>query len=620
MPASFDYTVELERALLKILTSNSFVARSHMCQIREEWFTSTERRFIVAVAHREFRDHRIALTKTIFEYQVNSQLPDKDRPFFIGEWNLIENFVSSDTVETLIAKLKDAQIGREVLAMNGNILELLNKGDIRGAVQSAKRGAVRLGTEHDPEPIVEVTDYDRRKAIMLDKQANPEKYAALRTGFPELDNRTGGLYKGELTLIAGLTGVGKSTLCKQIEMNVVRLNHGKNVLHIANEEYMEQVEHKFDATISHVPYRDFKRGTISQNNMEHWEAEMNRWKKYGRIFIKSIPAFSDVTLVEQAFQELADKGIKIDLIVIDHLPHIMPIQKIWNENDERAKAAADCKELARSLHVPVITPTQAATIVEEKQAKNKATGKMDVYGSKGQVHIANTFILITETGKDPTQTGVDDADRDVLWKVEIKKNRDGPPFFFTVKHSVHYGKIEEVHVLDNKGTKIIPTAGQGAAAALSSASTISVVETILDEAIALKETKSPPQQSPNSPEKAPASPVEALVSAPTMSASPLPVEPAIGDHGDAYEGDLPAESAQDFTFPVVSVEIPSEVKEDEIEKTEETPAQGEPFQVVVVPVPESQESIETPLSVPLITQRETLVEKLRKKRLELGIE
>jgi replicative DNA helicase len=480
----------------------------------------------------------------ILEYEVNSQIPDKDRSFFIGEWNLVENFVTAETPEILIAKLREAQLGREVLNINESLIGLLSRGDIKGAVTTAKRSFLRLGIEHDPEPTIELTDYDRRKKLILDKKEHPELYAPLLTGFKKFDTYTGGLYKGELTLVAGLTGVGKSTFCKQLELNVIRLNPGKNVLHIANEEYMEQVEHKFDASVSMIPYKDFKRATISQQDMDKWEADMQYWKKYGKLYMKSIPAFSNVTLIEQAIEELASKGVKIDLIVIDHLPHVMPIMNAWNDNDERAKAAADCKELARSLKLPVVTPTQAATIVEEKQAKGQSTGKMDVYGSKAQVHVSNTFMLVTEIGKDPEQT-CDEFDKDVFWKIDIKKNRDGPPFFFTVKHYVHIGRIEEVHDLDNAGKKV----------GITNTTAASTVEEQLRQAVAQANGKEQAMKEPdNSPKTAPNPPVKP--SEPVYVENVLPtIDDALQPKGDAYEGDIPIDQPVDMEFGDKEVDI-----------------------------------------------------------------
>lgn len=439
---SFDYTVELERALLKIMVSSPMMCRMHIHRLNENIFTSRERKFIFRTALEVFLASKNTLSKDVFSYEVGCKVEEKQITYYMVEWELIENYDAQDSPEILIAKLKEANVGRKVLSLNEELVGLLEKGDIEQAVAHLKRTAVTLASTGEGKPVVILNDYERRKQLILDKKANPEKYLGIKTGFKTFDDRTGGLFPGELTLIAGISGGGKSTFVRQIEKGIVTCNLGKNVLHIANEEYLEQVEHKFDASFTEIEYRDFKLATISDVDLERWEFEMQNWQ-YGLVCVKEVPAFTDITLVEQTYQELVNAGIPIHVIIIDHLPHIKAIQRTWSENDELKKAASDCKELARSLHLPLVVPTQAATIVVEKQEKGKRAGQVDVYGSKGQVHVSNTFLIITEKGKDNTQTDREEWERDVFWLCDVKKNRDGPKFWFRAKHYVRNGKVEE---------------------------------------------------------------------------------------------------------------------------------------------------------------------------------
>ena len=450
---SFDYTVDLERALLKIMTSSAIMCRMHIHHLSEDMFSSLERKFILVIALDVFNKTKAHLTKTVFEYEVGSRVPAKDSVYFIGEWDFISNLDVQETPDILIEKIKEANVGRKVLKLGQELVAFLEGGQIEEAVKHLKQTSVGIGMNRGDRPVVDLTDYEARKTMILDKRAHPEKYLGIKTGFATLDKYTGGLFNGELTLFAGITGVGKSTLVKQLEKGIVTLNHDKNVLHIANEEYLEQVQHKFDANFSDIPYMDFKLAKITDEDMFRWEAMLKSWKN-GRIFLKEVPAFTDVTLVEQAYEQLVNKGFHIDAIVIDHLPHIKSIQKAWDPNDELKKAASDCKELARSLHVPVIVPTQAATVVADKQAKGGRAGQLDVYGSKGQVHVANTFIIITETGKDDEQTDRAEWERDVYWLCDCKKNRDGSKFWFKAKHHVRIGRIDEI--VDPNATTTAP--------------------------------------------------------------------------------------------------------------------------------------------------------------------
>jgi replicative DNA helicase len=440
---SFDYTVDLERALLRLMTSSTMICRMFIHRLTENMFSSLERKFILVIALDVFNKTKTHLTRKVFEYEVGSRVPENDAVYFIGEWDYIENLSVQETPEILIEKLKEANVGRQVLQLGQELVSFLEAGQILEAVKHLKHTSVNIGLTRGDKPVIELTDYEGRKNLILDKRINPEKYLGIKTGFATFDRYTGGLFRGELTLFAGITGVGKSTFVKQLEKGIVTLNGDKNVLHIANEEYLEQVQHKFDANFTDIPYLDFKLARITDEDLTRWEEFMKNWK-HGKIFLKEVPAFTDVTLIEQAYEELNNKGFHIDTIVIDHLPHIKSIQQAWNENDELKKASADCKELARSLHVPVVTPTQAATAVAEKQEKGKRAGQLDVFGSKGQVHVANTFVIITEQGKDNEQTDREEWERDVFWLCDCKKNRDGSRFWFRAKHYVRTGKIEEI--------------------------------------------------------------------------------------------------------------------------------------------------------------------------------
>ena len=438
---TFDYTVELERSLLKVVISSAMQARRYLHRIKPCFLTTVERKLILEVLSDSMNTAGQLATKKVFEYEVGKKVENSDQQYFIGEWNLIEGISTQDPPDVLIKKLAEAHVGRELLRIGSEVDVLLEGGEIEEALSHLKGQAMAVGTVTNDRPLVELTDFQTREKTVLDKKAHPEKYAGLLTGFAPLDRATGGLYPGEMTLIAAPTGTGKSTLCRQLEMNIVMLNPGKNVLHVANEEYLEQVEHKFDANCTEIPYLNFKRGEISDSDFEKWRKYMQNWK-HGRIFIKEVPAFTEVTLAEQAYRELEARGIPIHCIIIDHLPNVKPIEKVWGENDELKKAAADCKELARWLKLPVVVPTQAATEVLKKQERGQRGNKQDVFGSKAQVHVANTFILITECGKDETQTSLEEWQRDVFWTIDIKKNRDGPPFWFRAKHRVQIGRIE----------------------------------------------------------------------------------------------------------------------------------------------------------------------------------
>jgi replicative DNA helicase len=209
--------------------------------------------------------------------------------------------------------------------------------------------------------------------------------------------------------------------------------------------------------MTEVPYLALKNPhlfNLSDEQIEQYDKKLAAIKNnsgYGKLEVKEIPQFSDASLIERAYVELQNRGINIDVIIVDLLDHMMPVVKAWGENDEQAKAAADLKGLAIICEVPVLAATQASTEAENKQDKGKKFGKMDVYGSKRKVHATNTLIYIVQahqdesqliTSKGGTKNKIDECDW--LWNIQIAKNRDGDLFSFEARHHVEIGKVTQV--------------------------------------------------------------------------------------------------------------------------------------------------------------------------------
>jgi replicative DNA helicase len=447
MATLFD-TTDIERSLLKLFISSKSLARREFHRVEQDWFTSPERQVIFEMAKEYFERSKTLLTRKIFSYELDKDRTETDRSYYVAEWNMIVNTEVSESSEALIDLMRDAFHGRQSMGICEEVMQSLERGDVVKAVATLKSKSIEIDSAIGDRPVVSLADYERRKQHLLDRMSNPDKYKGMHTDFNTFDRHTGGLFPAEFTLIAAVTGVGKSTLMKMIEFNLVR--QGYNCLHITNEESQEQVETKFDSLISEVEYLSFKRAGLTDarfgfSELKKWEESLHPMVegKCGVIYIKEIPQWANAQDVERVFVELQQKGVRIDVVFVDYMDMMMPVQRSWSEYDEQGKVAADLKGLAVTLHVPLISATQAATIVEEKQNKGSHFGKLDVYGSKRKIHHSNTFMGIMRREKNEANGHEGDWESDVFWDIEVKKNRDGPPFVFPVLQTVKTGRVVE---------------------------------------------------------------------------------------------------------------------------------------------------------------------------------
>jgi len=455
-------TREIERALLNTFLKNKMVLKAYLDSAEEKWFTSIQRRFILSKIESNYRQGKTVLTQTLFEHEIGKGIEKKKRDSYITEWNIISKLKVKETPLSLILKLKDADLALRVANICEKAVEHIERGDVGVASSVLKQESFLLESNRQEKPFSVLTDIKKRKDLLMDKMKYPSKHMGLKTGFHRFDTMTGGLFPSEMTLFAAVTGVGKSSVMKTIESNLIK--QGKNCLHITNEENQLQVETKFDALISGIPYLGFKWGTISDNDMKKWEKKIKELKNpsVGKLVIKEIPPYSTVVEVEKTFVELEQIGIPIDVVIIDYMDHLMPVQNSWNEIDEQGRIAMDCKSLAVQLGTSVVTATQAATVVEKKTEKGKAFGKLDVYGAKRKIHESNTFVGIIETGRMLEQKKTMGKSRneecDMKWDVYVLKNRDGAVFKMNAVLRVNTGKVEELdrtlnRTQGNKGSK-----------------------------------------------------------------------------------------------------------------------------------------------------------------------
>lgn len=439
-------TREIERSLLNLCVGSKMILRGYIHQMDMDWFTSKERQYIFEHMNRTFETSRSALTTKLLQHELAKEADISLAARIETEWGLIENITVHESPDALVQLLEEAVLGRKTARICERAFVQLEKGDVSEAVDLLRHETIFLGQHRLEKPTTLLTDYQKRLDLLRDKMANPQKYRGILTGFPTFDNKTGGLFPAELTVFSAVTGVGKSTMLKQIAYNLIQ--GGFNVLFVTNEESEEQVQRKFDALCSLLDYLRLKKVyDLQDEEIQRWIDMMEKLKgpDYGSIYIKEIEQFSTVVGIERAFMELEQQSVRIDVIIIDYMDHIAPRERPWSENDEQAKVAANCKGLSVTLNKPVVTATQAATIVEEKTEKKKGFGKMDVYGSKRKVHAANTLAGITEGERleDAENLQRDEWERDIYWTVTISKNRDGPPFHFQVLRRVRTGLVVE---------------------------------------------------------------------------------------------------------------------------------------------------------------------------------
>jgi len=273
-------------------------------------------------------------------------------------------------------------------------VDLLGNGmydDIRRIIDSALKSGQDKNIGHEY-----VNDIETRYRT--------EERNAIPTGWDHIDELLqGGLGNGDLGLIFGNPGGGKSWCLTALGVNAIKL--GYNVLHYTLELSEAYVGKRYDATFSGIPIDrlELDRGTLEQTISD----------LPGNLIIKEYPMKkASVSTIEAHVQKCTDLGIKPDLIIIDYLDLLKSNRKSIERKDEIDDVYSSAKALARELHIPIWTVSQ----VNRAGAKDDIIEGDKAAGSYDKIMIADFAMSLSRKRQDKVNgTG----------RFHIMKNRYG---------------------------------------------------------------------------------------------------------------------------------------------------------------------------------------------------
>jgi replicative DNA helicase len=300
-----------------------------------------------------------------------------------------------------------------------NSAELLNDGDfdsIRTRIESALKAGMNKDIGHDYNKDIE-TRYreDYRPTI-------PTPWPVFN------DNFQGGFGPGDLVIVFGNPGGGKSWTMVAMAAHAVKM--GYNVNYYTLELGEDYVGKRFDCY--------FTGYSIEEVNNHRKEVEEIVKDLKGNLIVKEYPPKgASMTTIKSHIQRCIDMEHKPDLIIIDYVDYLKPPSKGRFD----AKAEIDdlyvaSKGLAKEFKVPILTPSQ----VNRMGAKDAVIEGDKAAGSYDKLMVADVAISLSRQKEDKVNgTG----------RFHIMKNRYGMDgMSYSAKVNTDNGHMEILGDLD----------------------------------------------------------------------------------------------------------------------------------------------------------------------------
>lgn len=230
-----------------------------------------------------------------------------------------------------------------------------------------------IGSPKDVAEILDLVEYELQNA-------GTEQQNIIKTGFKEIDNRINGFKKGDLIIVAGRPGMGKTTWALNIATNNILAD--KTVLIFSLEMTNEQLIKKIISSESGLSTDKMLSGQMSQTDWDNFA----RYKK--KLSSKSLYVYdkSPITIETLINKTKSIQAVKnIDLIVVDYLQLLMTSNKAPSNSDSRTASMTYIsnllKGLAKDIGCPLISLSQLNRGVESRTDKRPVLSDLRDSGS-----------------------------------------------------------------------------------------------------------------------------------------------------------------------------------------------------------------------------------------------
>jgi replicative DNA helicase len=242
-----------------------------------------------------------------------------------------------------------------------------------------------------------------------------ESITGVPSGFKDIDELTTGFQKGDLIIIGGRPGMGKTAFCLNISQHV-GIAMKEPVAIFSLEMAKEQLVMRMLCSEAKVDSNKVRKGFI--NKRDDWNKLTNAAGKLAEslIFIDDSSGLSVLEMRAKARRLKQQHGLS--LVIVDYLQLMRGRGKFERREQEIAEISRSLKALAKELQVPVIALSQLNRGVETRGG-NKNPTLADLRESGAIEQDADVIIFLYRDTKDEM-----DSKGKVI--VDIAKQRNGP--------------------------------------------------------------------------------------------------------------------------------------------------------------------------------------------------
>lgn len=367
---SLPYNLEAEQAVLGAILSDNELAIQLVPNLQKDDF--------YIEAHQEIFEQLLEINKNNKPMELvalTERLTKKGKLKKVGGMTmltqLMEAIPSTANYEYYVGIVKNNALLRRIIRnCNTIIYHAHSEEDADNVLAVAENLIYNIAQEKDTsvlEPVQKIAVEVLQ--TLSDRYNSPDKEDpdALKVGFSNLDQITGGFRPGQLIVLAARPGCGKTSFCMNMVANLIKSSPDKIVAIFNLEMSKGELVHRLISNIARVDSRTLQRGEQDFEEMKRvWDS--NNQLRNCEVYIDDSAAITAEQIMSKCRRLKAQKG-GLDLVIVDYLQLITSSNPKLSKQQQVADMSRLMKIMAKELKCPVVVLSQMSRDIEKRDDK-----------------------------------------------------------------------------------------------------------------------------------------------------------------------------------------------------------------------------------------------------------
>ena len=364
---SLPHNAEAERTVLAaILVDNAAFNSAAEILTRDDFHREGHRRIFEAMGLLAEKSQPIDLVTLKDELARASALEAVGGASYLA--SLLDGIPRVSSVEQWSRLIKEKAVLRNLIHAGNRIVQSCFEAEDDAAVllDRAEKAIFEIAEHRIRQGFVGIRDIVKESFRTIDQLSQSrDLVTGIPTGFVDLDEKTSGLQKGDLIIVAARPAMGKTSLCLNIGQ-YASMKTGESVGIFSLEMSKEQLVLRMLCADARVDAHRLRTGNLQEKDWARL-AKAYADLSTARIFIDDSSFLTPLEIRAKCRRLKAEHGLA--LVVVDYLQLVSGSGKTENRQQEIASISRSMKGLAKELNVPVIALSQLSRAPETRTEK-----------------------------------------------------------------------------------------------------------------------------------------------------------------------------------------------------------------------------------------------------------